>query len=362
MMSGHHDYRSKRRANLHFITDELSHLGSVFFLSLRYSYLTQFTEDPRHDLWSRSNRVERLGDVSCYLWQTLVHPCRMPRWLAWAERSLFSLFARRLPRPARAAIQAADVIFIESGIAIVYLPLIRRLAPRAFICYIASDSLDAINQAQTIKAAFRTHAALLDGARLPSPLLRSDIPAPVQCHFIPHGIETECFAAIGPSPYLPGTRNAVAVGSMLFDPDFFRVAGPMFPQITFHVIGSGHKEPGPANVIYYSEMPFEQTLPFIKHADVAIAPYGAGVTPYLAHTSMKLTQYAYLGIPAVCPELVATTAGRFGYRLDEPASIHRAMDAALHCEDLVPQRALDWSEVVQRLIHPQDYPDTYLAA
>ena len=244
----------------------------------------------------------------------------------------------------------------------IYLPLLRRLNPRAQILYLASDSLDAIGQAETIKCAFRAHAHLVDSARLPSPYLVSDIPASIPCYYIPHGIQTDRFSAIGPSPYRPGTRNAVSVGSMLFDPEFFRIAGANFPDVTFHVIGSGYAGEGMRNVIYYPEMPFETTLPFIKHSNFAIAPYGMGVEPYLTHTSMKLMQYGYLGVPAVCPEVVAGgVPGRFGYRHDAVETIKGAIASALACGPLRPRCVLEWREVVQRLINPLSYADTRLA-
>lgn len=353
IISGYHDYRSKRRANLHFIADELAKRGSVFFFSLRYSYLTRRREDPRHDLWARANRVERVCGVDAYLWRTPIHPFRMPRRLRLAERALFGLFARHLPGAARTAIAAADIVFIESGIAIIYLPLLRRLNPRAQIIYMASDALGAINQAETIKAAFHRHAHLVDSARLPSPYLRDDVPASIPCYFIPHGIEKEKFAAIGPSPYPPGTTNAVSVGSMLFDNSFFEIAGPLFPDITFHVIGSGHKGPSTANVRYYPEMPFEATLPYLKHATFAIAAYGEGVQAYLTHTSMKLMQYGYLGLPAVCPAVVAGEGlGRVGYRAGNKQSIISALNACSKTIDSHARHVIGWSEVTTRLLAP----------
>src|SRR3979490_901359 len=78
ILSGYHDYRSKRKADLHFIADELKEPGEVNFLSLRYSYLTRYKEDPRHDLWDRANRHETVRGVGCYLWRTPIHPFRLP--------------------------------------------------------------------------------------------------------------------------------------------------------------------------------------------------------------------------------------------------------------------------------------------
>ncbi|MCW6511596.1 GumK N-terminal domain-containing glycosyltransferase [Lichenifustis flavocetrariae] len=362
IISGYHDYRSKRKANLHFIADELARRGSIFFLSLRFSFLTRFKEDPRHDLWNRANRVETVNGVTAYLWRTPVHAFGLPRRLALAERALFALFARGLPGPAQEAVSRADVVFIESGIAVIYLPLLRRLNPAAQIVYLASDSLGAINQAETIKSAFQRHAPLVDSARLPSPYLRSDVPSSIPCHFVPHGIEKERFAAIGPSPYRPGTCNAVSVGSMLFDPEVFASAGPMFPHVTFHVIGSGHAGPSVGNVIYHPEMPFNDTLPFIKHAHFAIAPYGEGVAPYLTHTSMKLMQYAFLGVPAVCPEIVAGgDRGRFGYRRGDESSLRMAIEAALRAPRGQSLPQLDWSDVTDRWLDPGSFADTVIA-
>ena len=355
IISGYHDYRSKRRANLHFIADELTKRGDVFFLSLRYSHLTRRREDPRHNLWARANRLERVNGVDCYLWRTPIHPFRMPAHLRLAERALFGLFAQHLPRPARERIAQATHIFVESGIGIMYLPLLRRLNPTGQIIYMASDSLGAINQADTIKRAFQRYAHFVDSARLPSPFLRDDVPASIPCYFIPHGIEKERFAQNCPSPYRPGTTNAVSVGSMLFDNSFFEIAGPAFPDITFHVIGSGHTGPNTANVLYYDEMPFEATLPYLKHATFAIAAYGEGVAPYLTHISMKLMQYGFLGLPAVCPEVVAGEGlGRVGYFAKDTSSIDAAISKTLNVRWLGAD-CLDWNGVTTRLLRPDDF-------
>jgi 2-beta-glucuronyltransferase len=193
---------------------------------------------------------------------------------------------------------------------------------------------------------------LIDYARVPSPLLVRGIPQEIPCRYIPHGIDKARFAGIGPSPFEPNSLNAVSVGSMLFDPEFFELAGPLFPDIRFHVIGSGYDGPAPRNVQVYPEMPFEQTLPYLKHSSFAIAPYGDGVDDYLTHTSMKLMQYNYLGIPAVCPNVVAGVGlGRFGYKAKDAASIKSAIEGALRGRGFSPQKQLDWSEVTDLLLN-----------
>ena len=352
IMSGYHDYRSKRKADLHFIADELKKQGEVGFISLRYSYLTRYKEDPRHDLWERANRYETVNGIGCFLWRTPVHPFRLPARLAPIEKAVFAAFASYLPKAVCAAIKRADVILVESGISIIYIPLLKRLNPRIRIIYLASDSLDAIGQAGAIRKALKANAGLIDSARLPSPYLAGDIPRQVPCYYIPHGIEKAQFDRIGPSPFTAGSLNAVSVGSMLFDPKFFEAAGKLFPNITFHVIGSGHAGSGSDNVRYYPEMPFENTLPYLKHSAFAIASYGPDAPVYLTHTSMKLMQYDYLGIPAVCPETVAGSGhGRFGYDPRRPQTIKTAIENALdRGGGLVPQPQLDWGQVTQLIL------------
>jgi 2-beta-glucuronyltransferase len=357
IVSGYHDYRSKRKVDLHFIADELKKQGEVDFLSLRYSYLTRYREDPRHDLWDRANRNETVDGIGCYLWRTPIHPFRLPNRFALVEKAVFAGFSSYLPQTMCAAIKRADLVLVESGMPLIYIPLMKRLNPKVRIIYMASDSLDAIGQADAIKRALQANAALIDSARVPSPYLAREIPRQVPCYYIPHGIDKAQFERIGPSPFAPGSLNAVSVGSMLFDPAFCEAAGKLFPNITFHVIGSGHAGAGPENVRYYPEMPFEKTLPFLKHSSFAIAAYGPGVAAYLTHTSMKLMQYEYLGIPAVCPETVAGSGhGRFGYNSDRPQTIVTAIERALNCGAFAPRPQLDWKQVTE-LILEQNHTD-----
>ena len=361
IMSGYHDYRSKRKANLHFIADELKLRGDTFFFSLRYSYLTRYKEDPRHALRDRANTLESVNGVHCYLWRTPLHPFRLPTRLRLIEKAAFKVFALRLPRVVQRIIDEADTIFVESGIAITFVPLVKRRNPMAKIIYMASDSLAAIGQAQAIKDCFARFAHLYDSARVPSPYLRDDVPAAIPCYHIPHGIDKKRFESIGPSPFAPGTRNAVSVGSMLFDPSFFDAARVMFPDVKFHIIGSGHDGSTAENVIYYGEMPFDQTLPYLKYSDFAVAPYGKGVEPYLSQTSMKLMQYDYIGVPAVCPEAACGASGsRFGYKIGEFSSIRDAITSALSAPHSGNNRHLTWKDVTARLLEPLDFADTKL--
>ncbi len=357
-----HDYRSPRKANIHFICEELAQRGTARFFSLRYSHLSRYTADPRLPIDERANRIEQHRGVECFLWKTPLHPFNTRRpLLRPVETLMFRWYVRAASPVLLRWIEDADVILFESGTAPVFFELARELNPAAKTVYIASDDLDTINSAEYVKHTFRRIAPSIDVIRLPSRALAAKIPSTDNLYFIPHGIDHGLAELGEPSPYGSGT-HAVAVGSMLFDPDFFISAAGHFPAITFHVIGSGHpRHPDyPENVVVHDEMPHAETVRYLKHAAFGIAPYRAAELPdYLADTSMKLIQYDFLGLPAVCPwTVVGDYDSRFGYSPNDESSIVAAIVAALHAPRRPSRRHPTWAEVADRVLAPTRFADT----
>lgn len=360
-----HDYRSPRRANIHFITRELANIGTTRFFSLRYSTLSRYTHDPRLSLDGEANKIGLHSGVECYLWKTLLHPFNTRRpWLRPIENLMYSWYSRGRNPILRRWISEADVILLESGVAPIFFDLIKQLNPTAKVLYRASDALDTINVAEYVNQAFARAAPQMNTIALPSKALAEGIPSRHNLAFVPHGIDHAVAEQADPSPYGEGI-HAVSVGSMLFDPQFFVLASRRFPEIQFHVIGSAHpRHPdyGP-NVHIYGEMPFAQTLPYIKHAQLGIAPYSSVNLPvYLRDTSMKLIQYAFFGVPAICPHFIAADySNRFGYDLGDEESIAQAIGRALHPEQPIRnQQVLNWGQVAERMLTPNAFADTEL--
>lgn len=359
-----HDYRAARRANMHFIARELSTRGMTRMFSLGFSPLSTLRgRDPRNGQDIRRNVTERHQGVDCYLWWTIAHPfnLRSSR-LASLEKVFFELYCSAAPKILQEWARAADTICVESGLPVLFIPLLRKWNPQARIIYIASDDLTTIQCAPYLSKVFFESALAVDGARVPSALLEPAIPLGIPVFHVPHGIDA-LDADESPSPYRAGL-NAVSVGSMLFDPDFFHRATSLFPDIKFHVIGAGKPSSAlPANVEVYPEMPHRQTIPFIKYADFAIAPYKNAALPYyLADTSMKLMQYGYLGVPAVCPSFAVggATDRRFGYEPGDSSSIFAAITSALEAGPSATNEHLSWSDVTDRILEPWLYPEIAL--
>ena len=366
IVSSVHDYRMARRASIQPLADAF-HRASfrTVFLSLRFSALSLLKGDPRASLSGKANRFENHNGIECYLWRTPLHPfatgsVRGNRltaplhdlYAAWPNEDVDRLFRR------------ADVILVESGLGVLLFPRMRRLNPRALIVYRAADTLDTIGAHPLLQRRLEQSAGLVDHYCILAESMAPQFAFARQRTFVvPHAIHRADFERIGPSPYAGG-RNVVCVGSMLFDPGYFDVAGPTFPDVTFHVIGCGGGYKGRANVRVYPEMPFRETLPYVAHADIGVAPYRhAPAARYLSESSLKLMQFAYLRRPAVCPHFAVGRRGhRFGYAPGNRAEIVAATTAAFADRFEAGEAApLSWDDVVLRLLRPGAFADTAIA-
>lgn len=356
-LSAYHDFRTRKRASIHHVASALARQGhSVTFLSTRFSLLSKLKGDSRLDLWDRSNRMESVEGVDCYLWQTAFHPFASGNPLISAAMGmLYPLYAKMPSRDVDAIFRSADYVVTESSVAAILIPRAKRLAPDARIIYYATDRLDTVGGHPFIEQALARDNHLVDHVCVRSARMAPHFPwAAGRMYRASFGIDPQEYAGIGPSPYPAERKVAVAVGSMLFDPGFFTAVAAEAPDVDFHVIGCGMRFDAPSNVIIHDEMPFRATLPYVKHADVGIAAYHqAPGVDYLVDSSLKLAQYEYLGLPAVCPDFAAgDNPRRFGYRTGDPRSMRAALDAALANGPTPPVQFNSWDEVARRVLHP----------
>jgi len=368
LMVSAHDFRSKRRLNVHFIAEALALRGPSRWYAFGYSALSRLKGDHRVETARAVNVVEEVDGVACFQEETLVHPFNLRRpWAVPIERAAFALYAAKRRPMLDAWAAESDLIIVESGIPAILIGRLRLVAPRAKLVYLASDDLDTVGCSRAIGERFAAEFRHLDLAVLPPPLLLDAMPERSRCIHVPHGFDRAPFdaAASATSPYGPG-RHVVSVGSMLFDRGVFEAAAPAFPEVTFHVVGGGPEARGLdiPNVVVRPETPFAETVPLIAHADVGIAPYrDAGAPRYLVDTSMKMRQYRYAGLPTVCPAFAAgSEPSRFGYAPGDPASIVAALGRAL-ASPRFPAAATDfpsWDEVVDRILDPEGHPETRL--
>jgi 2-beta-glucuronyltransferase len=305
--------------------------------------------------------------VTCYLWRTTIHPFNIKAapGLGVLTSPLYTLYRRYPNQFIDQAISAASTIIVESGLGAVLLERARSLNRSTKLIYYASDTLDMIGAHPFVQRCLEQSGDFVDHVCLASARMASQFRwIEGRLYVVPHGINTEDFADALPTPYSSCELNAVSVGSGLFDSRFFSDVAPAFPNIQFHVIGAGTHITPLSNMRVYREMKFRDTVPFIAHASFGIAPYRAEATAgYVCDSSMKLMQYEYVGIPAVCPEFaVGRCASRFGYIPGNLASIEKAIAAALAARNSVQPRRdfLSWTDVAHRILDPETFEDTYL--
>ena len=361
-----HDYRTARRANMHPIADALVRLGhDVTFISVRFSALTRLKGgDSRSFLWERANKPELSNNVRCYLWKTPFHPINLNnRVLNALSAPLYRLYGRMPCQFLDDALKSAAHVIVESGLGVVLLRRARALNHAVKIAYLASDDLATVGVHPCVQDELAKASRVINFACVPSRRMAPGFDwAGERLFFVPHGFQHADFAAPCPNPY-DTELNAVSVGSMLFDAGFFQAAAERFPNIRFHVIGAGQRFDAPGNVIQHAEMKFAATLPYIRHATFGVAPYRpSGQCDYISDTSMKLMQYEYCGIPAVCPAFATgDNPNRFGYAPGDPASIATAVEGALaRRHDIKPRRFLSWEDVACRLLDPREFADTVI--
>lgn len=365
-ISAFHDYRTPKKASIHQIADGLVRAGfEVSFISTRLSWLSRRKGDSRLFLWNKSNIVEAVNGINCFLWRTALHPFRTKIGVVDAIiGKLFAVYANTPSKTFDKLISPADYVILEAGIPAIYLQRIKRLNPTAkIICY-CTDRPDTVGSHPAISRILIKENRLIDHFILRSAAMADYFYfAKDRLYKTGFGIDHAQFSDIGISPYNGSGNTAVSVGSMLFDETFFDIAAQAFPDLQFYVIGSGAEMTPTSNLNIYGEMPFSDTLPFVKHASIGIAPYrpAAGVE-YLADSSLKLAQFEYFGIPAVCPHFaVGTSHSRIGYEPDNEQSIKNAISAALAMAGKVePRKFPDWSEIAMRVLEPTSFTDTAL--
>lgn len=367
LISGYHDYRTRKRASIHEIADGLVRCGlEVAFISTRFSHLSRTKGDSRLFLWDKANKVERVNNIDCLLWRTSLHPFRAGAGpLDMLMGRFFPPYANLPSADFDKLVSQAEYIIVELGVPVIYLRRIHRLNPYVkIVCYCA-DRLDTVGSHPFVRRRLVEDQHLVDHFMLRSPAMAAYFDfARGRLFHAGFGIDPEKFAHIGPSPFTAGSQTAVSIGSMLFDESFFAAAGPAFPNLQFHVVGSGANFEAAPNVHLHSEMPFANTLPYVKHASIGIAPYRpAPAAKYLADTSLKLAQFEYFGIPAVCPHFaVGRCQSRVGYEPGNEQSIGRAVEAALNLVGrIVPRSFPAWSEIAMRVLNPQSYADASLS-
>ncbi len=350
-----HDATSPRKVDFHFWADVFTARGhNVDFVTVGFSPFTFLKRCGRRYKGPFNRWVTIDFGARKFLWCPPFHPFTIgSRVFDSLTVPLFKLYPKFLPRNLLDGIRDTDIFIIENGAGLMLLPELSRLCPKARIIYSVCDRIETLGYHSLIVQAEKEALPKVDLIRVPARVMMEDYPSHPNVRYIPHGLEKALFDQTHKNPY-KGKKNVVSVGDMLFDAGAITTLARNFPDWAFHLFGkTAMLEEALPNVIAHGEKPFAQTIPYIQHADIGIAPYRpAPNADYLSQSSMKMMQYTYCRLPIVAPLFAA--AGRehvLSYNPADEGSIVRAMEQAISFDrnTIGISAVADWSNIVDRL-------------
>lgn len=359
ILTSHVFLQGFRKASIHFVARNWASTGNtVFFTTVGHSFFSRFMRPGRFGALKRE-QYNRYVEVE----PGLHAGAHLPFMHAFSSKNafvnalagpLFRVYGRFLPPFVAERIREADLVVIESGTPLAFVALARKLNPNARLLYFCRDLLKSIGAAPFLQDLERRHIGDFTRICVPSRRLGETLPRGGCIAFIPQGIERSVFDRADTSPYDAGSRNAVAVGDMLFDREAVIRMAEAAPEVTFHLFGVKWQGGSPRNIRVHGEKSFESLAPYIRHADMGLAPYRlGGGEAYLAESSLKLLQYSYCLLPIVLPEGIPVSRGNeVTYRQDGETQWRAVIDCALNAPrpQTLRDGILSWEEVSQKTL------------
>lgn len=352
-----HYLNSARKAGYHWLAKAFHRQGwDTTFATVSFSPLTSLAGDFRAKLIASqefNRRVMVEPKLSSVVWRTPFHPVHLRNdFLNTVASKLFEAYGSLPLKALREPLAQADLVIFESCAALLLVDRVRKLNPRARLVYRMSDDLRLLRGHPVVYQAEQKYLPLFDLVSVPSDYMRRSMKnyGRITCHS--HGVEKDLFAQNSVSPYAACSKNAVFVGTNHFDVNCVNVAAEAFPEWHFHVIGPVPPPIARANVHVYGEMPFAQTVPYIKHADI-----GLGTLRYLPNAesfsnSLKILQYTHVGLPILAPNFLVNDLGNLvPYIAGDGASIIQAFKNAIDFDrtQIRRDRVSSWDELAHLL-------------
>jgi len=323
-------WHDRSQVGFHHLARAFARAGrDVLFLTVQRSQAGDWMRGrpaPAH-----ANRLVAEGRITSYLWRPPWHPLNLR---ARAANRLAAPLARRYARFSLGAalplLAAADLVVFDTGAGLTLVDRVRAAAPRARLVYRASDDLRHAGVHPVVEEAEARaldHFALISS---PCAVIHARFAHRPTARLHHHGIDVALFDRASASPFA-GSRgpHAVYVGRHPVDPAFLEAASGLRPDWTFHVIGPVEGRPGRNNVRGYGELPYAETVPFVRHADVGLHPLRPGPGADAFTDSLKVIQYTYCRLPILAPSFVGgTRPNLIRYEPGDRASIDRALSAA----------------------------------
>ena len=363
VLLSNHWYPSPRRAGFHHLADSWHAQGhSITFATVGFSWISYLRRDFRTrytGIWQARNVLQHIRPgLDSYVHFTPLHPhtTLMP-----ALDNLLAGFMKKYDHyalgPLQERIRQADAVVYESNAALYLVRRCRALAPQAQHIYRVSDDIRTMRSTPAGMITLEQQVAPdFSCISVPCTALAQKfaILPTVRVHF--HGLNKNAFDACTASPYAPDTVNAVFSGLGFYDTQAVHLMAASNPLVKFHILGIARPARDvPLNVTYYGELPFPQTIPYIKFANCGLYTLEPSSRPMQAYTdSLKVMQYRYCGLPIVAPNFLDLhRKGVFYYAPGDASSCQGVVQQALQSgrNATYALEVHTWDEVAKKILH-----------
>jgi 2-beta-glucuronyltransferase len=357
LVTGHYAL-SKRRAGFHWLAEALVQQGwQVTFFTASFSHLHRLKGDHRfaYGLMSQAGQVVPVGDrLDSFVWFTPWHPAnRLPSILDRLATPLFRRYGALPLGAAEPVVRNADLIVFESTAGLMLFDEFKRLNSRARFVYRVSDDLRLLRAPRALHAVERRIAPQFDLISVTSSYSLEHFAGLHNVSLHHHAIDPEPFEQSTSNPFSSRwSTNVVFVGNSHFDYDFLDIASDIFGDWSFHIIGPIRGLPNRPNVTTYGELPFRETVPYIKYADIGLQTRSNG--PGMEHLSdsLKVIQYTYCRLPIVAPDFLRSARPNvFLYQPGLRSSIEATLtEARAFDRSQMPANEIwSWTDLAQRI-------------
>ena len=359
-ITGHY-YPSSRRAGFHNLADAAHSMGyKVNFVTAGYSILSYLRRDYRtriRGIHANLNKpVELKPNFVSYVHATAWHPMTflVPAINRWTM-SMMDCYGQGKLGALLPIVKGTDIFVFESTSGLFLFKRFQQENPDARMIYRVSDDVRILRSTHPRQIELEQEIApLFHVVSVPCTWMLDKFPGLPNLRCDKHGLDKAAFDVVENSPYQVGTKNAVFVGTGYMDGDFIAHAAKGIPECTFHIIGPVQCPMKMINVRFYGEIPFSETLRYIKFADIGLLSLR-----YMKESSksfsdsLKTIQYRYCGLPIVSPDFIDLARDNvFYYQPRNAASCVEAVMGALSAgKDLSRgNEAQTWDEVTKSLL------------
>jgi len=359
LFSGHY-YNSKRRAGFHFLADAFKAKGfDVVFVTVPVSLLTFLKNDYKiYEKYFFKNLFRPIifNGIKSIVNKSLLHPIDRNSKLIEEIGNMFF----KLNDDVIKEVKTADYIVFESTLALLFFEQVKLINPKAYMIYRMSDDIEKLGLAKKVIAYERKILNQFDLVSVPTKSMLDKFillsPNNVRLHY--HGIDKASYDFCTESPYTSNLINHVFVGNSYLDENFIKIASELFPDHNFHIIGPFKKFIKRKNVIFYGQLPFEETIPYVKFASsgLQIRKNAKNVAETLAD-SLKVLQYTYCKLPIIAPSVIPAYHRKnfFYYEYNDKNSIKKCINNALMFDrSSFNSKVNNWEEIIEKWLLNED--------